>query len=43
MSEDNGKQRRRKGNSIPKRSDMAAYATDEYLTNKKQERKHGLL
>lgn len=39
MSEDNGKQRRRKRNSIPKRSDMAAYATDEYLTNKKQERK----
>ena len=39
MSEDNGKQKRRKGNSIPKRSDMAAYATDEYLTNKKQERK----
>ena len=39
MSEDNGKQRRRKRNSIPKRSDMAPYATDEYLTNKKQERK----
>ena len=39
MSEDNGKQKRRKGNSIPKRSDMAAYATDEYLTNKRQERK----
>lgn len=39
MSEDSGKQRRRKRNSIPKRSDMAAYATDEYLTNKKQERK----
>lgn len=39
MSEDNGKQRRRKRNSIPKRSDMAACATDEYLTNKKQERK----
>ena len=39
MSDNNDKQRRRKRNSIPKRSDMAAYATDEYLANKKQERK----